>query len=115
MQSYGYREQRRLPKPLAILKNRKIAIMVGVVFVAVLMITLSNKGILRRLMLAQELSERTEHIQELKRDIADLKSQRDLLASDEATIERVARESHGMIRKGEVVYRVRPPAPAAKK
>jgi cell division protein FtsB len=82
--------------------------MIGIVFVTVLMITFSNKGLLRRIMLTHELAEREAHIGELKRDIAALKKQRALLESDEATIERVARETHGMIRKGEVVYRVRP-------
>jgi cell division protein FtsB len=108
MQSYGYRTQRKLPKPLAILKNRKISVMIGLVFVTVLMITFSNKGLLRRILLTRELADREAHIEELNRDIASLKQQRMLLASDQATIERVARETHGMIRKGEVVYRVRP-------
>jgi cell division protein FtsB len=85
--------------------------MIGVVFVTVLMITFSNKGLLRRIMLSRELADRETHIAELKRDIADLKKHRNLLESDESTIEHVARETHGMIRKGEVVYRVRPAVP----
>jgi cell division protein FtsB len=108
MQSYGYRAHRHLPKSLAVLKNRKIVLMAGVVLVTVLMITFSNKGLLRRIMLSRELTERETHVTELRRDIAELRRQRDLLENDEATIERVARETHGMIRKGEVIYRVRP-------
>ena len=114
MQSYGYRDQRQLPKPLAFLENRKIAIIIGVVFVTILMITFSNKGLLRRIMLTQELHERETHVEQLKQDISELRRQRDLIESDEGTIERVARETHGMIRKGEVVYRVRPARPANK-
>jgi cell division protein FtsB len=77
----------------------------------VLLVTFSNKGLLRRIMMERELQERRQHVEELRADIAQLRRNCDLLRDDKATIERVARESHGMIRRGEVVFRVRPLAP----
>ena len=114
MQSFGYREHREIPRPLSFLKNRKLSILLGVFFVTILLITFSNKGLLRRILLERELHGRESHVLELKTDIAQLKHQCDLLRNDQATIEHVARESHGMIRLGEVVYRVRPAATTQK-
>lgn len=49
---------------------------------------------------------------ELRGRTADLRRQADLLQSDPAALERVARERFGMIRPGEVLVRFVAPAPA---
>lgn len=108
MPTYGYREQSDPPKFFRFLWNKKLALMIGSVIVAVLLITFSNKGLLRRVMLESELSDREEHIGQLTTEIDSLKRVRNKLLYDKATIERVAREVHGMIKPGEIVYRVHP-------
>ena len=108
MASYGYRENTEPHKFVRLLKNRKLSIILAGVLMAVLLITFSNKGLLRRVMLEKELHESDAHVAELSADIEALKKERDLLRNDLSTIEHVARESHGMIRHGEIVYRIRP-------
>ena len=108
MASYGYREHTEPHKWIRLLKNRKLTLILAGVVIAVLMITFSNKGLLRRVMLEQELHEAEQRTAELTADIEALRKQRDLLRNDMSTIEHVARESHGMIRNGEIVYRIRP-------
>jgi len=105
---YGYREYREPPKFIRILKNRKLTILVGALLLAVLMITFSNKGLLRRIMLENELKDKQQRIQTLKNDIRLLETDRDKLHRDNLTIEHVAREKHGMVKPGEIVYRIVP-------
>ena len=113
MPSFGYRENSE-PAPLVrILKNRKLSILIAAASVAVVLVMFSNKGLLRRFMLDDELREKTARIEQLKSDITDLRKRRDLLQYDRKTIERVARETHGMVREGEIVYRVRPAKPSS--
>jgi cell division protein FtsB len=111
MPAFGYRENTELPRYLRFLKNRKIAVLVGATFVAGILIMFSNKGLLRRIMLAHELDASRERIELLRSDIRSLRASRDLLAADRFTIERTAREAHGMIKPGEVVYRIRAAVP----
>ena len=108
MPSYGYREHQQTPRFLRALKSKRLALLLGVVGVAILLITFSNKGLLRRILLEQELRERHERIEMLKADIRALRESRNRLLNDKAAIEHVARETHGMIKPGEIVYRARP-------
>lgn len=108
MPSYGYRETQQTPKIFRLLKSKKLALLLGVVGVAVLLITFSNKGLLRRILLEQDLSARKERIEQLQADIKTLRETRDRLLTDKSAIEHVARETHGMIKPGEIVYHVKP-------
>ncbi|MBL0174400.1 MAG: septum formation initiator family protein [Ignavibacteria bacterium] len=108
MASYGYREHTEPHRYIRLLKNKKVAIMLAGMLLAVLLVSFSNKGLLRRIILEKELRDTNEKVVELAADIEELRRQRDLLQNDRATIERVAREAHGMIKPGEVVYRIRP-------
>ena len=112
MPSFGYREHNEPTALVRILKNRKLTILIGIAGVAVLLVMFSNKGLLRRVMLENELRDKETRVSELKNDITALQHRRQLLTVDKKTIERVARETHGMIRPGEVVYRVRPAGPS---
>ncbi len=78
----------------------------GVLLVA-LFILFSNKGVVRRIMLEQELVAVQSRVTNLQAEIAALKIQRQELVSDSAAIVHVAREQHGMIRPGETVFRIR--------
>jgi cell division protein FtsB len=53
--------------------------------------------------------EEAERLTELVRVNDSLRAWGDSLETDSATIERVARERYGMIRDGEVLYRIAPP------
>lgn len=111
MPSFGYRENSDPPAFVKLLRNRKLSILIGLAVVTVLLVMFSNKGLLRRVMLEGEFREKETRIAELRKDIEILEQRRALLAHDRKTIERVARETYGMIRPGELVYRVRPVEP----
>ena len=57
-----------------------------------------------------EREEEAERLAELRRANDSLRAWGDSLESDSAAIERLARERYGMIREGEVLYRIAPPA-----
>ena len=56
-----------------------------------------------------EREEEAARLAELGRVNDSLRAWGDSLEADSATIERVARERYGMIREGEVLYRIAPP------
>ena len=60
-----------------------------------------------------ERSELEERLAELERENDSLRARAESLESDSATIERVARERYGMIRRGEVLYRIAEPPDSA--
>jgi cell division protein FtsB len=56
-----------------------------------------------------ERAEEAERLAELNRVNDSLRAWGESLEADSATIERLARERYGMIRDGEVLYRIAPP------
>ncbi len=74
----------------------------------VLYFLFSTKGFMSRINLESDLADKKTRVLELERDIQRLSRERDMLREDKATIEHVARETHGMIKKGEIVYRILP-------
>jgi cell division protein FtsB len=108
MAEFGYREHIDHNPFLKKIISKKISIFIGGVLVVVVLVTFSNKGLLSRFKLEQEFSQKTAHITLLKKEISELKRKRDLLQKNPEAIEHVAREMHGMIRKGETVYKVIP-------
>ncbi len=113
MSNFGYRANDQ-PSALAkMFHARKPFLLLIIAAIVLILATFGNKGLLRRIMLGHEVTDKEQRIAQLKVDIKSLTSQRNLLSSDEATIERVARETHGMIKPGEVVYRVKPAEPAS--
>ncbi len=109
MQTYGYPTFKEPPKFLRFLKHRKLTILLGLSFVTVILVTFSNKGLLRRFLLESEVSDKKESITAIQKEITALKKRRHLLQTDYFEIESVAREQHGMIKPGEIVYMVREP------
>ena len=57
-----------------------------------------------------EREQEAERLAELRRSNASLSAWGDSLETDSTTIERLARERYGMIREGEVLYRIAQPA-----
>ena len=58
---------------------------------------------LRRVRQERALEEQRAHT--VSAEVAELRARRDSLATDSATIERIARERYGLIRDGERLYR----------
>ncbi len=56
----------------------------------------------------RQLREERAAIERLRHEIDSLRAWSELVREDSATIERVARETYGMMRDGEILYRVEP-------
>ncbi|PLX31989.1 MAG: hypothetical protein C0600_04065 [Ignavibacteria bacterium] len=108
MPPYASTKHRRQPKIIRVLKSRTSTILIAAVLFVMMYFMFSTKGFLSRYDLEDELQEKENRVTELNRDIQRLTLERNLLKDDKATIEHVARETHGMIKPGEVVYRILP-------
>ncbi len=80
-------------------------------FVVALLVTFSNKGLLRRIMLESELRDKETRIAQLKSEIATLREQKRRIETENSEVEHIAREVHGMVRQGEIVYKVQHATP----
>lgn len=107
MASFGYYSNREPHKLIQLLHNRKLTILLAAVSVVTALILFSNRGVIQRIKLGQEKSELIARIAELEKENARLRREEQNLIHDPSTIEHVARERHGMIRPGEIVYRIR--------
>ena len=56
-----------------------------------------------------EIKSQEQELQLLRDEVERLQARADSLENDSATIERIARERYGMIREGEVLYRMAEP------
>ncbi len=107
MASFGYYKDRQPPKILRLLQNRKIAIIGGIFGLMILLLAFSNKGFIPRIRLTAERNALVERVRALELENQRLRFEEKNLTSDLCTIEHVAREKHGMVLPGEIVYRVR--------
>jgi len=80
----------------------------GVAAVLLYLLVLSDFGMLRRWQLAREAEAIEARIEELQAREESLTSEEGRL-EDDAYLERIAREQHGMMREGEHVYHLAPP------
>ncbi|HOJ05258.1 MAG TPA: septum formation initiator family protein [Bacteroidota bacterium] len=96
------------PRLARLLKNKTQTLLLAAVTLVLLYFAFSTKGFLSRISLESENAEREERLLLLKRDIEALRREQAMLRDDEAAIEHVAREQHGMIKPGEIVYRILP-------
>jgi cell division protein FtsB len=71
-------------------------------------VVFADHGLLQRFRLARQKSEMEQKIREAEAESIRLKGELKALENDRATLERVAREKHGMVRSGETVYRTSP-------
>ena len=83
----------------------------GLITVACIVFTVyllfDNKGIIARVRLEMQLKEMSEKVKADEQKTRQLQSDLKALQGDRKTIEKVAREKHGMVREGETVYRVK--------
>jgi cell division protein FtsB len=66
-----------------------------------------NRGVLQRVRLEERKARMETNIREAQDENRRLQAQSKALDGDKKAIEKVAREDHGMHRKGETVYRVK--------
>lgn len=108
MPPYGYPKQKKQHKLVRILRNRTYTIMLISTALVLAYFLFSTKGFVSRYRIGAELEEKESRVVELKRDMQNLARERDRLLEDNKAIEHVARETHGMIKPGEIVYRILP-------
>ncbi|MBX3043663.1 MAG: septum formation initiator family protein [Candidatus Kapabacteria bacterium] len=85
-------------------KRRAIIIGVSVIMIFFAVILFSDYGLLNRFKLEYKKLTLKREIEEKNRISDSLRQEIELLKSDPATIERIAREKYGMKRKNEEVY-----------
>jgi cell division protein FtsB len=108
MPPYGYPKQRKQHKLVRVLKNRTYTILFISTVLVMAYFLFSTKGFVSRYQISVDLEETQDRVIALRRDMQNLSRERDRLLNDNKAIEHVARETHGMIKPGEIVYRIIP-------
>jgi cell division protein FtsB len=108
MPAYGYPRQRTPHRFVKLLRNRTYTIIAISAALVLGYFVFSTKGFLSRVQISRDLAEKEERVLTLQRDLRMLGHERDRLRDDRKAVERVARETHGMIKPGEIVYRILP-------
>jgi cell division protein FtsB len=105
---------RRLPKQQhlrklfnKLFKTRRRSIVTLLSALLVLYVLFDNKGIIARIRLELQKQDMEERVKAAERETKELETNIKALQGDKKTIEKVAREKHGMVREGETVYRVK--------
>lgn len=90
-----------------LLKDRRRLASLILALIAVLYLLFDNKGIIRRTSLELQKRDLTEKVARARSETQYLQAQLKAVEGDKKTIEKLARERHGMAREGETVYRVK--------
>lgn len=85
--------------------NRRLMLLLAIALPLVLYVLFGNRGIIQRERLEHQKAELQQKIRETEADVKRLQQESKALDGDRKTIEKVAREKHGMVREGETVYR----------
>ena len=115
MPPFAYQRKTSQNKIVRMLRHRTISIVLLALVMVLLYFGFSAKGFYSRFVIQGDLHTQEMRVLELKRSISKLEHERDLLRDDRLKIEHVARETHGMIKKGEIVYRIRSAKEAVEK
>jgi cell division protein FtsB len=111
MDSQFYRnlEPKRLLRDISkkAAKNKRRTVIIVIAIIVALYLAFDNKGIISRVRLEMQKEEMVEKVNADSLETKKLQSQIKALEGDKKTIETVARERHGMARKGETVYRTK--------
>ncbi len=90
----------------ALLRNRKVLILLSVAGPLLLFVLFNNRGVVQRMRLENRKEALESQVRTLREEQAGLRRLSALLDGDRRTIETVARERYGMLRDGETIYRV---------
>ncbi len=111
MQGDFYRKPRgrsRLRERLKkLLSNRRLVLALVGGFVLLVYVLFGNRGVIARIRLELKRQEMVEKVRLAEEETKQLQAQKKALAGDKKTLEKVAREQHGMAREGETVYRIK--------
>lgn len=88
-------------------KTRRSGIITIAAAVLVFYVLFDNKGIITRVRLEMQRKEMAVKVKTDEETTNQLRSDLKALQGEKKTIEKVAREKHGMVREGETVYRVK--------
>lgn len=91
-----------------LLRNKRLVLILAFAVPLTGYVLFGNRGIVQRLRLEHQKTEMEQRLREAEAEAGRLKEESKALDNDRATIERVAREKHGMVRSGETVYRTPP-------
>jgi cell division protein FtsB len=99
------RSLRSLLSRIARRKRLFLAVAAGILLMGFALF--GNRGVLQRVRLEERKARMETNIREAQDENRRLQAQSKALDGDKKAIEKVAREDHGMHRKGETVYRVK--------
>jgi cell division protein FtsB len=91
-----------------LLRNKRLMLLLIVSLPVAAFVLFGNRGVLQRIRLERQKQEIEESIRTAEAETKALQSELQALDGDRKTIEKVAREKHGMIKEGEEVYKVSP-------
>jgi cell division protein FtsB len=91
-----------------LMRNKRLLLILAVALPAVGYLLFGSRGIFQRIRLERQKVEMEQKIRDAEAESKRLKDESKALDDDRATIERVAREKHGMVRSGETVYKTSP-------
>ncbi|KXK57891.1 MAG: septum formation initiator family protein [Chlorobi bacterium] len=99
-----FRRRRFRPKPLTMRRRTLLVLAVALPVLAIAMF--GSRGIFRRLQLESQAADTRQQLYLERAKSDSLRHEISRYANDTATIERLARERYGMVRSGEIIYRV---------
>jgi len=99
-----FRRRRFRPKPLTMRRRALLVLAVALPVLAVA--TFGSRGILRRIQLESQAAETRSQLNTERTKSDSLRREISRYTNDTTTIERLARERYGMVRSGEIIYRV---------
>ncbi len=112
MDNLFYRKTRRpgnLREALRkLLRNKRLLVILAVALPVAGYVLFGSRGVVQRIRFERQKAEMEQRIRDADAESKRLKDESKALDDDRATIERVAREKHGMVRPGETVYKTSP-------
>jgi len=78
----------------------------GILAVVIGFILFGNRGVIQRVKLEMEKQQMIELVKEAEAETEVLRETLNQVSTDDAFIEKIARERYGMIRTGDTVYRI---------
>ena len=112
MENQFYRKKKSpwdLREPLRrLFRNKRFLLVLAISLPLAGYVLFGSRGIVSRIRLEHQKAELEQRLRDAEEENRRLKEQSKALDGDRATIERVARENHGMVRPGETVYKAAP-------
>lgn len=112
MENQFYRKKKSpwdLREPLRqLLRNKRFLLVLAIGLPLAGVVLFGSRGVISRVRLEHQKAGLEQQLREAEAENRRLREQSKALDGDRATIERMAREKHGMVRPGETVYKAAP-------